>query len=74
MQTQDVVRHFGSIAAAARTAGISLNTAYRWPHDGYVAEWAAARLDRLTGGVLVYDHTLYMSLPKGVTHKKAPGV
>ncbi|WP_407226413.1 Cro/CI family transcriptional regulator [Enterobacter roggenkampii] len=57
MFTEKVIKFFGSKAAVARALGISQVAVTRW--GTAVPEKRAARLERLTGGVLKYDPLFY---------------
>jgi DNA-binding transcriptional regulator YdaS (Cro superfamily) len=57
MFTRNVVEFFGSKTAIARALGISQVAVTRW--GDVVPERRAARLERLTGGVLKYDPSVY---------------
>lgn len=57
MYTENVIVFFRSKSAVARALGISSVAVTRW--GTLVPEKRAARLERMTGGVLKYDPLIY---------------
>jgi transcriptional repressor of cell division inhibition gene dicB len=61
MLKTDVVRFFGRKANVARVLKIAPASVSGW--GDLIPERQAARLERLTGGALVYKPELYQSMP-----------
>ncbi|KNC93639.1 Cro/CI family transcriptional regulator [Trabulsiella odontotermitis] len=57
MKTADVVSHFGKKANVARALKISRSSVSEWGE--LVPERRAARLEKITGGALKYEASLY---------------
>lgn len=60
MKKADVISHFGNVNRVAEALGISHVSVLRW--GDVIPERCAARLERKTGGILVYDMELYEEL------------
>lgn len=57
MDKPTVIEYYGSVKTVADALSISTQAVYSWP--ARIPERSAARLDRLTSGVLSYDPSDY---------------
>ncbi|MDI3359741.1 Cro/CI family transcriptional regulator [Lelliottia sp. V89_10] len=59
MKTEDVIKHFGKKSNVARALKIARSSVSGWGE--LVPERRAARIEKITGGALKYDSSLYES-------------
>lgn len=57
MKTSDVLQQFGTASAVAETLGITRSAVSQWGE--MVPPASAARLEKLSGGKLVFDPDVY---------------
>lgn len=69
MRTDDVVKHFGKKANIARALKIARSSVSGW--GDLVPERRAVRLEKLTGGALKYDQSLYEKHDTTETQKES---
>lgn len=63
MRKEDIIRHFGSAAAAARAFGISKQAVARWPEK--VPPLRALQAEALSGGALKADPGILRAETRG---------
>ena len=61
MRTQDVIRHFGGVTAAARALGVTRDAVYKWGDT--VPRLRACEIQLRTGGRLTVDPACYPHAP-----------
>ena len=69
MRTDDVVKHFGKKANIARALKIARSSVSGWGE--LVPERRAVRLEKITGGALKYDESLYGKHDNPKKHKES---
>jgi len=58
MKKSEAINHYGSIQRVADVLGIAHSSVIGWDEE-LIPERCAARLEKESGGALVYDHELY---------------
>lgn len=58
MKKSEAINHYGSIQRVADVLGIAHTSVIGWDEE-LIPEKSAARLEKESGGALVYNHELY---------------